>query len=178
MVRAQVGKDIPDLEHFRVEFVRVEDAVSGSRESRCFRGSVVDVCSLGTKLIPARGVVLGDWLLGHYRVDVLSNMESGNDWCRSGGLTSTVAMELGLFQTTQLHTGLHTCDLGTGLLSPHGMSGRGVRCRGGEGRSAPPACPPAAAPHGPHLSYGDCLSAETNVHGHQGHIFQGGVTEF
>ena len=118
------------------------------------------------------------WLLGHYRVDVLSNMESGNDWCSSGGLTSTVAMELGLFQTTQLHTGLHTCDLGTGLLSPHGMSGRGGRCRGGEGRSAPPACPPAAAPHGPHLSYGDCLSAETNVHGHQGHIFQGGVTEF
>ena len=124
----------------------------------------MDVCSLGTKPIPAGGVVLGDWSLGHYRVDVLSNTESGNDWCSSGGLTSTVAMELGLFQMTQLHTGLHSCDLGTGLLSTHEMSGQGVRCRGGEGRSAPPASPPAAAPHSPHLSYGDCLSAETNVH--------------
>lgn len=34
MVRVQVGKDIPDLEHFRVEFVRVEDAVRTAAHGR------------------------------------------------------------------------------------------------------------------------------------------------
>lgn len=125
------------------------------------------------------GVVLGDWLLGRYRVNVLSNTESGNDWCSSGGLTSTVAMELGLFWMTRVHTWLHTCDLGTGLPSIHGVSGPGREVQGerGKGVLRPQPLHLLQQPHDPRLSYREGLSAETYVHVIQSHIFQVGVTE-
>lgn len=153
---------------------------SGSRESRRFQRSVVDVCSLRTKPIPAGRVVLGDWLLGRYRVDVLSNTESGNDWCSSRGLTLTVAMELGLFWMTRVHTALHTCDLGTGLPSIHRVSGPGHEVQGewGKGVLRPQHLHLLQQPHNPRLSYGEGLSAETYVHVIQSHIFQVGVTDF
>lgn len=153
---------------------------SGSRESQRFQRSVVDVCSLRTKLIPAGGVVLGDWLLGHYRVDVLSNTESGNDRCSSGVLMLTVAMELGLFWMTRVHTGLHTCDLGSGLPSIHEVSGPGHKVQGerGKGVLRPQHLHLLQQPHDPRLSYRESLSAETYVHVVRSHTFQVGVADF